>query len=158
MMSGPRHPAPGVPGGSRSSSIARVVRTTLEVDSCVVGELFAPDAQAFLPTSVHSPVAIAVEIEDRLGAFTDVDLRIVHTRDLGSEVWAEWTASVRHTGPFAIDGQVIEPSGCTVELSGVAVAAFAPDGRISAFREYWDSSALARAPDPPRRARRRQRG
>jgi hypothetical protein len=139
-----------MPAPARSSAIevnhldaaARAIRATLVGDSRVVGELFASDALAFLSLPLRSATALAVEIEDRLGAFSDVDVTIVNARSIADEVWMEWTASVRHLGQLVVDDLVIEPTGRTVALHGVTALDFGADGRIVGYRQYWDTSTL----------------
>lgn len=141
--------------------VTRAIRATLEGDSSVVDELFAPDVHASLVVSVWSAPALAVEIEDRAGAFEDVDLHVARSSCLGEQLWVEWTASVVHVGPFAVDDVLIPASGRRTELCGVTVAEV-DDDRIVGFRQYWDCAALMGRTDPPadRRPRRgrRQRG
>ena len=119
----------------------QAVRATLEGDSTAVGTLFTPDVRASISTTVWSAPGLAVEIEDRAGAFAEVDLHPNHWRDIGSEMWVEWSASVAHVGPLAVEDVVLEPTGRRVELAGITVAAFSGD-RMSAFRQYWDCAAL----------------
>jgi len=119
----------------------RAVRATLEGDSTVVEDLFTYDVRASISTTVWSAPGLAVEIEDRAGAFAEVSLRLNRWRQLDDETWVEWSASVVHVGPFAIDGVVIEPTGRRAELSGITIAEFTGD-RIAGFRQYWDCAAL----------------
>lgn len=125
----------------RLGLMTRAVLATLEGDSSVVASTFAPDVRATMTTSVWSAPGLAVEIEDRAGAFEDVELHVVRARDLGDELWVEWTASVFHVGPFAIDDTVIPPSGRRTELHGITVAEFLDD-RITSFRQCWDCATL----------------
>ena len=119
----------------------RAIRATLEGDSSVVADLFTFDVRASISNTVWSAPGLAVEIEDRAGAFADVDLRVKHWRALDDQMWVEWSASVVHVGPVAVAGVVIEPTGHRVELSGITVAEFTGD-RIAGFRQYWDCAAL----------------
>ncbi len=132
----------------------QAVRATLEGDSTAVGDLFTPDVRASISTTVWSAPGLAVEIEDRAGAFAEVDLHTNRWRALESELWVEWSASVRHVGPLAVEGAVLAPTGRRIELAGITVAEFAGD-RISAFRQYWDCAALMddHASSRPRRGR-----
>lgn len=138
----------------RVEAVVRAVRATLEGDSTVVEDLFTSDVCASVPTTVWSAPGLAVEIEDRAGAFTDVTLHPNRWRALDDEVWLEWSASVVHVGPFAVEGVVIQPTGRRVELSGITIAEFVGD-RIGGFRQYWDCAALMdeRAHRRPRRGR-----
>ncbi|MFA5884509.1 MAG: hypothetical protein WDA60_11705 [Acidimicrobiia bacterium] len=136
----------------------RAIRATLEGDSTVVEDLFTHDVRASMSTTVWSAPGLAVEIEDRAGAFADVSLIPNQWRTLDDEIWVEWSASVVHVGPFAIEGVVIEPTGRRTELTGITVAEFTGD-RIAGFRQYWDCAALMddHASRRPHRGR-RQRG
>ena len=125
----------------RVDAVTRAIQATLVGDSSVVDGLFAPDVRACLTTSVWSAPALAVEIEDRAGAFEDVDLHVTRARVLDPEIWVEWTASVFHAGALAVEDVVIPPTGRRTELHGMTVAEFDHD-RISAFRQYWDCAAL----------------
>lgn len=142
----------------RLRAVTSAIRATLEGDSSVVARLFAPDVHASMTTRVWSAPGLAVEIEDRAGAFEDVDLRVTRARDLEDEVWVEWTASVFHVGALATERVVIPATGRRTELQGITVAEFSCD-RITRFRQYWDCAALMEddACGHPRR-RRRQRG
>ena len=135
----------------------RAIRATLEGDSTVVEDLFTRDVRASMSTTTWSAPGLAVEIEDRAGAFTDVSVLPIHCRTLDDEIWVEWSASVVHVGPFAVEGVVIEPTGRRAELTGVTVAEFTGD-RIAGIRQYWDCAALMdHAGRRPHRGR-RQRG
>jgi len=125
----------------RLQAATRAIRATLEGDSSVVDGLFAGDVQACLTTSVWSAPGLAVEIEDRTGAFEDVDLHVTRARDLGDELWVEWTASVFHSGALAVDDIVFPPTGRRTELHGITVVEF-DSGLIRGFRQYWDSATL----------------
>jgi ketosteroid isomerase-like protein len=142
----------------RLRSVTCAVRATLEGDSTIVDELFAPDVHASMTTSVWSATGLAVEIEDRAGAFEDVDLHVTHWHAPGDELWVEWTAAVFHAGALAIKDAVIPPTGRRTELHGITVAEFTAD-RIAGFRQYWDATTLLE-PDASRRPHggRRQRG
>jgi ketosteroid isomerase-like protein len=131
----------GATGTDVVARTTRAIRATLEGDSAEVGALFAPDVHAVLPGSVWSAAALAVEIEDRHGAFEDVDLRISHALEHGDEIWIEWFASVVHAKSLALDDIVIEPSGNRTELRGVTIA-HCREGRIMEFRQYCDMSPL----------------
>ena len=127
--------------------VTRAVRATLEGDSEVVGAFFAPDVHAFLFRPVWSAAALAVEIEDRLGVFEDVDLGIRRALEDDDEIWLEWCASVVHADSLALDDIVIESSGNRAELRGVTIA-HCCEGRILEFRQYCDMSPLLGGGDP----------
>jgi hypothetical protein len=134
------------------------IRATLVGDSSVVADLFTGDVRAKLSTSVWSASGLAVEIEDRAGAFEDVDVHVQRWRTIEDELWVEWTASVFHVGPLAVDDVVLAPTGRRTELHGMTIAEFR-GRRISGFRQYWDCAALLGADAGSRPAKGRlQRG
>ncbi len=99
-----------------------------------------------------------MEIEDRAGAFEDVAVHVDRWRTLDDELWVEWTASVFHVGPLAVEDAVIAPTRRWTELHGMTIAEFRGD-RIGGFRQYWDCAALMGADASSRPTRGRlQRG
>lgn len=139
---------------ARIEQVTRAIRATLEGDSSVVDEVFTPDVHASLTTTCWSAPCLAVEIEDRAGAFDDVELHPTRWRDLPDEIWVEWTASVFHVGPFSIEDVVIPASGRRTELHGITIAEFTAD-RISGFCQCWDCAALIDDPSGQERRSRR---
>ena len=112
-------------------------------DSRVVRELYADDVQGWSPVmTVSSSAELAVELEDRQEAFSDIDLDVT-ALDVGADqACVEWIATATHSGPLVIDEDVvIEPTGGRFTLRGVTVADFEGD-RIRAFRQYWDEVSL----------------
>lgn len=139
----------------RLDLVVRGIHATLVGDSSVVAELFTDDVRAAtMSTSVWSAPGLAVEIEDRAGAFEDVDVHVQRWRALDDELWVEWAASVFHVGPLAVDDAVIAPTGRRTALHGMTIAEFRGN-RIGGFRQYWDCAALmgADASSPPTRGR-----
>jgi ketosteroid isomerase-like protein len=137
----------------RCACLVRAIRATVAGDSSTVDELFTEDVVAWSPTvSVRSRVELAVEMEDREEAFTEIELRT--SRVVAARHWAfaEWVVSALHSGPLYSDapaaappaagaGGPIEPSGRRVSMRGVTLAEF--DGsRICSVRHYWDEADL----------------
>jgi ketosteroid isomerase-like protein len=127
----------------RAAVLVQAIEATVTGDSRVVRQLYADDVQGWSPVmTVSSAAELAVELEDRQDAFSDIDLE-VNPLDVGAEqACVEWIATATHSGPLVIDEDVvIEPTGGRFTLRGVTVADFEGD-RIRAFRQYWDEVSL----------------
>jgi ketosteroid isomerase-like protein len=127
----------------RAKTVGRALEANLRGDSTVVAELYTDDVKGWAPgLDVSSAAALAVELEDREEAFSDIELEVSPLDVSGDRACVEWTARMTHSGPLAIDDDVvIDPTGARVTLNGVTVAEF--DGeRIRSFRQYWDEAAL----------------
>lgn len=127
----------------RAALLIRAIEASLTGDSSVIERLCTDDVEGWSAArDVTSPAALAVEFEDRLDGFSDVDVDVVPLDVTGERACAEWVATVTHSGPVASDqGVVIEATGLRLTLHGVTVAEFEGD-RIRSFRQYWDDSEL----------------
>ena len=127
----------------RAAVLVQAIEATVTGDSRVVRQLYADDVQGWSPVmTVSSAAELAVELEDRQEAFSDIDLEVTPL-DVGAEqACVEWIATATHSGPLVIDEDVvIEPTGGRFTLRGVTIADFEGD-RIRAFRQYWDEVSL----------------
>jgi ketosteroid isomerase-like protein len=127
----------------RAAVLVQAIEATVTGDSRVVRELYANDVQGWSPVmTVSSAAELAVELEDRQEAFTDIELD-VSPLDVGDDqACVEWIATATHSGPLVIDEDVvIEPTGGRFTLRGVTIADFEGD-RIRAFRQYWDEVSM----------------
>jgi len=127
----------------RAAVLVQAIEASVSGDSRVVRELYADDVQGWSPVmTVSSAAELAVELEDRQEAFSDIDLEVTPL-DVGAEqACVEWIATATHSGPLVVDEDVvIEPTGGRFTLRGVTVADFEGD-RIRAFRQYWDEVSL----------------
>jgi ketosteroid isomerase-like protein len=127
----------------RAASLVQAIEATVTGDSRVVRELYADDVQGWSPVmTVSSAAELAVELEDRQEAFTDIELDVTPLDVGDDQACVEWIATATHSGPLVIDEDVvIEPTGGRFTLRGVTVADFEGD-RIRAFRQYWDEVSL----------------
>jgi ketosteroid isomerase-like protein len=127
----------------RAAVLVQAIEATVSGDSRVVRELYADDVQGWSPVmTVSSAAELAVELEDRQDAFSEIDLDVTPL-DVGDEqACVEWVATATHSGPLIVDDEVvIEPSGGRFTLRGITVADF-EGNRIRAFRQYWDEVSL----------------
>ena len=127
----------------RATVLVQAIEASVTGDSRVVRELYADDVQGWSPVmTVSSAAELAVELEDRQEAFSDIDLEVTPLDVGADQACVEWIATATHSGPLVIDEDVvIEPTGGRFTLRGVTVADFEGD-RIRAFRQYWDEVSL----------------
>jgi ketosteroid isomerase-like protein len=127
----------------RAAVLVQAIEASVTGDSRVVRELYADDVQGWSPVmTVSSAAELAVELEDRQEAFSDIDLDVTPLDVGADQACVEWIATATHSGPLVIDEDVvIEPTGGRFTLRGVTVADFEGD-RIRAFRQYWDEVSL----------------
>jgi len=127
----------------RAAALVQAIEATVTGDSRVVCELYADDVQGWSPTmTVTSAAELAVELEDRQEAFSDIELDVTPLDVGDDQACVEWIATATHSGPLVVDEDVvIEPTGGRFTLRGVTVADFEGD-RIRAFRQYWDEVSL----------------
>jgi ketosteroid isomerase-like protein len=127
----------------RAAALVQAIEATVSGDSRVVGELYADVVQGWSPTmTVTSAAELAVELEDRQDAFSDIELDVTPLDVGDDQACVEWIATATHSGPLVVDEEVvIEPTGGRFTLRGVTVADFEGD-RIRAFRQYWDEVSL----------------
>ena len=135
----------GVMGSSadRAAVLVQAIEATVAGDSRVVRDLYSDDVQGWSPVmTVSSAAELAVELEDRQEAFSEIDLEVTPLDVGDDQACVEWIATATHSGPLVVDEEVvIEPTGGRFTLRGVTVADFEGD-RIRAFRQYWDEVAL----------------
>ena len=127
----------------RAAALVQAIEATVTGDSRVVCELYADDVQGWSPTmTVTSAAELAVELEDRQDAFSDIELDVTPLDVGDDQACVEWIATATHSGPLVVDEDVvIEPTGGRFTLRGVTVADFEGDC-IRAFRQYWDEVSL----------------
>jgi hypothetical protein len=112
-----------------------------KVDS--LSELFTDDVSGWSPNMlVGSLDELKEVVTERDESLSDVSLQIDALDVVGNKGFAEYRVTAVFSGPFVIDGEtVVEPSGQEMLLGAALVAEFAGD-KISAFRNYFDNSAL----------------
>jgi hypothetical protein len=127
----------------RAATLVRALEASIVGDSAVISELYTDDVRGWAPAlTVQSASELAVEFEERDGAFSDIELDVSPFDVAGDRACVEWIVSLTHSGPLELDeGIVIDPTGLRVQLHGVTVAEFDGD-KISSFRQYWDEVEL----------------
>jgi hypothetical protein len=127
----------------RAATLVRALEASIVGDSGVIGELYTDDVKGWAPAlTVSSAAELAVEFEDRDGAFSDIELDVSPFDVAGDRACVEWVVSLTHSGPLELDDDIIiDPTGLRVSLHGVTVAEFDGD-KISSFRQYWDEVEL----------------
>jgi hypothetical protein len=127
----------------RAATLVRALEASVTGDSMLVAELFTDDVRGWAPAmSVSSAAELAVELEDREEAFSDIELDVAPLDVSGNRACVEWIVPLTHSGPLELDDEIVmEPTGIRVTVHGTTIAEF--DGeKIRSFRQYWDEAEL----------------
>jgi ketosteroid isomerase-like protein len=127
----------------RAATLVRALEASIVGDSSVVAELYTDDVKGWAPAiNVSSATELAAELDDRTGAFSDIELDVSAFDVAGDRACVEWIVGLTHSGPLELDDDVVvHPTGRRVSLHGVTVAEFEGD-RIASFRQYWNEAEL----------------
>ena len=128
---------------ARAATLVRALEASIVGDSTVIADLYTDDVRGWAPAlTVSSAAELAVEFEDRDGAFSDIELDVSPFDVADDRACVEWVVTLTHSGPLELDDDVvIDPTGLRISLRGVTVAEFEGD-RIASFRQYWDEIEL----------------
>jgi ketosteroid isomerase-like protein len=120
----------------------RLLQAAVTGDGEAMADLVTADVTAWSPNlfvTSRDELLAALQRDD---TFSAIEIRVQALDQVGDKAIAEWHVAVDHTGPLAIDDDlVIEPTGGRLHLSGATIAEFDGD-RICAFRSYFDDLAL----------------
>lgn len=130
---------------ARAAQLVRALEVSVLGETASLDELFTKDVTGVSPVlTVSSLEELAVELEEREGAFSEIEIDVVPLDVAGDRACVEWVASAVHSGPLFLDEDesvALDPTGNRVTLRGASVAEFEGD-RIRAFRHYWDDVEL----------------
>ena len=128
---------------AQASAMRRLLDATVTGDRAAMADLVTADVTGWSPNLfVTSRDELLAALEQREDAFSGIEVRVQGLDQVGDKAVAEWHVAVDHTGPLAVDDDlVIEPTGRRLHVSGATVAEFDGD-RICAFRSYFDDLAL----------------
>ena len=128
---------------AQASAMRRLLDATVTGDRAAIADLVTADVTGWSPNLfVTSRDELLAAVEQREDAFSGIEVRVQALDQIGDKAVAEWHVAVDHTGPLAVDDDlVIEPTGRRLHVSGATVAEFDGD-RICAFRSYFDDLAL----------------
>jgi ketosteroid isomerase-like protein len=127
---------------ARGALLARALEAWLRADRDALATLYTDDVKAWTPAFfADSAKELLALLDARDDAFTDIELDIRPLDVGGDYACAEWQVTMTHTGPLALQGDVVEPTGLRVTLHGATVAEFR-DAKICALRQYWDELAV----------------
>ena len=133
----------GTTASAQASAMRRLLHAAVTGDCEAMADLVTADVTAWSPDGfVTSRGELLAVLQRRDDAFSGVEIRVQALDQIGDKAIAEWHVAVDHTGPLAIDDDlVIEPTGRRLHVSGATIAEFDGD-RICAFRSYFDDLAL----------------
>ncbi len=128
---------------AQASAMRRLLDATVTGDRAALADLVTADVTGWSPNLfVTSREQLLAAFEQREEAFSGIEVRVQALDQVGDKAVAEWHVAVDHTGPLAVDDDlVIEPTGRRLHVSGATFAEFDGD-RICAFRSYFDDLAL----------------
>jgi limonene-1,2-epoxide hydrolase len=121
----------------------RLLQAAVTGDGEAMADLVTADVTAWSPNVfVTSRDELLAVLQRRDHTFSGNEVRVQALDQVGDKAIAEWHVAVDHTGPLAIDDDlVIEPTGRRLHVSGATIAEFDGD-HICAFRSYFDDLAL----------------
>ncbi|HEY3686780.1 MAG TPA: ester cyclase [Streptosporangiaceae bacterium] len=128
-------------------SASQVLRQALEAtatgDTDAIRSLYADDLDGWSAGQrIRTRDELIAEAAARGAAFSGVRLHADPADLADGRVAAEWRLEARHTGELRLDdGFDVPPTGRAIDLRG-ALFAEVRDGRITAFRQYWDQAEL----------------
>jgi hypothetical protein len=128
----------------RAATLIRGLEASAAGDSSVIAEIYTDEVEGWSPSvRVSSAAELAIEIEDRDEAFSDIELAFAPVDVAGDQACVEWTMFATHSGPLSVndDDVCIDATGARLTLHGITVAEFDGD-RIRSFRQYWDEAEL----------------
>jgi len=131
-----------MPDTNPAAVLERAIEVCLSGDFADLPDIFTDDVVAWSPTifvTSRDELAAAMELQDT--AFSDIDVSIDSLDIVGNKGFVEFRVSATFSGPFLVGEAVIDPTGEVVEVGAALVAEF-EDGRISAFRNYYDELSL----------------
>jgi len=133
----------GTTASVQASAMRRLLQAAVTGDGEAMADLVTADVTAWSPDGfVTSRDELLAVLQRRDDAFSGVEIRVQALDQIGDKAIAEWHVAVDHTGPLAIDDDlVIEPTGRRLHVSGATIAEFDGD-RICAFRSYFDDLAF----------------
>jgi ketosteroid isomerase-like protein len=123
--------------------LGRALEAAATGDTSSLAEIFTEDVTGWSPNMlVVSRDELAAELAERDDALTNVSIEIDTMDAHDGRAAAEWRVAANHTGPLVLDEDiVIEPTDRRIVLAGATFAEFR-DGKICAFRHYFDDAAL----------------
>ena len=127
----------------RAQVLRRALEACIRGDAAPLPELFTDDVSGWSPNMlVVSLDELTETVADREDALTEVDLEINSLDVFGNKGFVEYRVRAVFSGPFVIDDSAtIDPNGHELVLGAAMVAEFG-EGKISAFRNYFDEFAL----------------
>jgi ketosteroid isomerase-like protein len=130
-------------GGSRKEVLLKALEAEVGGGSEDLSALFTDDVVGWSPYATVSGLGALTELAAlRDLAFSNVVLSFRGLDEVGNKAFAEWLIEADHTGPLVLgDDAALEATGRHVQLAGATVADFR-DGKIRAYRTYFDDISL----------------
>lgn len=126
----------------RAARLRHLILASVTGEVGTASDAVTDDVVGWSPTLfVTSRDELLAAFEERLSAFTDIDVDFPTLEVVGNRAFAEWHVSADFTEGIVVGDTEIPPTGTRVHLAGATFADF-DGGRIRAFRHYFDDAAL----------------
>jgi len=128
---------------SRKDVLLKALEAEIGAGSADLSTLFTDDVVGWSPYASVTGLEAMIELSAlREIAFSNVSLSLRGLDEVGNKAFAEWVIDADHTGPLVLSEDVaLEPTGRHVQLAGATVADFS-EGKIRAYRTYFDDISL----------------
>jgi hypothetical protein len=128
---------------SRKDVLLKAIEAEVGGEPVDLSTIFTDDVVGWSPYASVAGLAGLAELADfREVAFSNVVILFRGLDEVGNKAFAEWVIEADHTGPLVLSEDVVlEATGRHVLLAGATVADFR-DGRIRAYRTYFDDISL----------------
>jgi len=131
-------------GASPREIVEKQINTAFGGDWETLRTLYADDVQYRDPDGeLKGADAAVAHLQEQMVAFPEVgSLSINRVYEAGASAIAEWSATMKNTGPLHLpDGTELPATGREVTIEVVTIYDI-EDGLIASERNYWDNVAL----------------
>ncbi len=103
---------------------------------------YTDDVKGWSPTYEFEGIdAWIAALTSQNGPFSDIATTMTLVAETGDVVVGEWSWAGTHTGTINASGFELSATGKRISMKGMSAFEFT-DGKISAFRQYWDNAAV----------------
>jgi ketosteroid isomerase-like protein len=105
-----------------------------------IGDIYAEDGEFVWPgfPPMTGRQAVVAFYATLLGAFPDIEVKILSIVERENEVGVEYEASGTNTGPLPGPGGEVPPTGRRLTMRAASIGSVDDDGRIKVHHEYFD--------------------
>ena len=130
--------------GKLTDQVRRLNAAVNAHDLNPIGDMYAEDGEFVWPglPPMTGRQAVVAFYATLLGAFPDIQVKILRIVDQESAVGLEYEATGTHAGPLAGPVGELPPTGRQVKMRGASIGSVDHEGRIKVHHEYFDQVEL----------------